>query len=138
MVVTLFITTFIIAFIVASLVVWIFNKPIDSILKRVVPPEISSAWSRYLRFAIYVVGIGGGVRVWDLEKYIIQQEPYKQIVQLTTDRWIFEVYQTIIGTLQSTAMVLLFFFLFALIAVVIVRVFETRSAKGQTQKEEDK
>jgi len=134
MIVTLFITTFIIAFIIASLVVWIFNKPIDSILKRVVPPEISNAWSRYLRFAIYVVGIGGGVRVWDLEKYLTQQEPYKEIVQLTTDRWIFEIYQTIIGTLQSTAMVLLFFFLFALIAVVIVRVFESKSAKGESQK----
>jgi hypothetical protein len=128
MIILLFITTFIIAFAVASIVVFIFNKPIDGILKRVVPPDISPAWAKYLRFAIYVVGIGGGVRVWDLEKYLTLQEPYTEIVQLTPARWLLEIYQTVIGTLQSTAMVLLVFFVFALIAVVMVRLFETRVA----------
>ena len=128
MIILLFITTFIIAFAVASIVVFIFNKPIDGILKRVVTPDISPAWAKYLRFAIYVVGIGGGVRVWDLEKYLTLQEPYTEIVQLTPARWLLEIYQTVIGTLQSTAMVLLVFFVFALIAVVMVRLFETRVA----------
>jgi hypothetical protein len=128
MIITLFVATFIIAFVVASLVVFIFNRPIDGILKRVVPADLSYAWARYLKFAIYVVGIGGGVRVWDFEKYLIQ-EPNKGAVQLTTERWMLELYQTIIGTLQSVAMVLLVFFVFALIAVVLVQIFETRAAK---------
>lgn len=132
MVVTLLVTTFLVAFVVASLVVFIFNKPIASILKQVIPTELSSAWARYLRFAIYVVGIGGGVRVWDLEKYMTAQEPYKQIVQLTPERWMLELYQTIIGTLQSTTILLLVFFVFALIAVVMVRIFEKRSDKTET------
>lgn len=131
MVVTLFITTFIVAFAVASLVVVIFNKPISAILNQVVPAELSPAWARYLRFAIYVVGIGGGVRVWDLEKYLTAQEPYKVIVQLTRERWMLELYQTIIGTLQSTTILLLVFFVFALIAVVLVRIFERRGAHVQ-------
>jgi len=63
MVITLLLTTFLIALVVASIVVFIFTKPIDSILKRVVPIEISSVWAKYLKFALYVVGIGGGVRV---------------------------------------------------------------------------
>jgi hypothetical protein len=134
MIIFLFITTFIIAFAVASIVVLIFNKPIDAILKRVVPADISYAWAKYLRFAIYVVGIGGGVRVWDMEKYLTLQEPYTEIVQLTPARWLLEIYQTIIGTLQSTAMVLLVFFVFALIAVVMVRIFETRAAKTEMEK----
>lgn len=134
MVVTLLVSTFVIAFAVASVVVFLFNKPIDGILKRVVPAEISYAWTRYLRFAIYVVGIGGGVQVWSFEKYLTLQEPYKEIVQLTSDRWMLEIYETVIGTLQSAAMVLLVFFVFALIAVVIVRIFETRAAKPETQK----
>jgi len=132
MVITLLLTTFVVAFAVASLVVFLFNKPIDSILRQVLPAELSPAWAKYLRFAIYVVGIGGGVRVWDLEKYMTAQEPYKAIVQLTPDRWMLELYQTIIGTLQSTTILLLVFFVFALIAVVLVRIFERKGTKPQT------
>ncbi len=124
MIITLLLTTFLVAFAVASLVVFLFNKPIERILCQVLPAELSPAWAKYLRFAIYVVGIGGGVRVWDLEKYMIAQDPYKVIVELTAERWLLELYQTIIGTLQSTTILLLVFFVFALIAVVIVRLFE--------------
>ena len=132
MIITLFVTTFIMAVAVASLVVFVFNRPIDGILKSVVPTDISYAWARYLKFAIYVVSIGGGVRVWDFEKYLTLQEPYKELVQLTSERWMLEIYQTIIGTLQSTAMVLLVFFVFALIAVVLVRLFESRTPSAKT------
>lgn len=134
MVITLLVSTFAVAFAAASIVAFIFHKPIDAILKRVVPADIAYAWTRYLRFAIYVVGIGAGVRVWDLEKYLIAQEPYKEIVELTSDRWMLEIYQTIIGTLQSAAMVLLVFFVFALLAVVIVQIFEKRAAKTEASK----
>lgn len=134
MIITLLLSTFVIAFVVASIVVFIFNKPIEAILRRVVPVDISYAWTRYLRFAIYVVGIGGGVRVWDFEKYLTLQEPYKEVIQLTSERWILEIYNTVIGTLQSVAMILLIFFVFALIAVVIVRMFEARTTKTESQK----
>lgn len=132
MIISLLVTTFIVAFIVATIVVFVFNKPIHSILQRVVQPELSYAWSRYLRFAIYVVGIGGGVQVWNFEKYLSPQEPSKIVTELTANRWTLEIYSTIIGTLQSTAMILLVFFVFALIAVVIVRLFESRTAKKET------
>jgi hypothetical protein len=131
MVVTLLLTTFVVAFGVASLVVLLFDKPINSILRQVLPAELISAWARYLRFALYVVGIGGGVRVWDLEKYMIAQEPYNVIVELTPDRWMLELYQTVIGTLQSTTILLLAFFVFALIAVVLVRIFERKDTKAR-------
>ncbi|MCJ7533284.1 MAG: hypothetical protein MUO64_19970 [Anaerolineales bacterium] len=134
MIITLLLSTFVIAFAVASIVVFIFNKPIEAILRRVVPVDISYAWTRYLRFAIYVVGIGGGVRVWDFEKYLTLQEPYKEVIQLTSERWILEIYNTVIGTLQSVAMILLIFFVFALIAVVIVRMYEARTTKTESQK----
>lgn len=131
MVITLLLTTFVMAFAVATLVVWLFNKPIESILRQVLPADLSIAWAKYLRFALYVVGIGGGVRVWDLEKYMTAQEPYKVIVELTQERLFLELYQTIIGTLQSTTILLLVFFVFALIAVVLVRLFEKRAAKPE-------
>lgn len=133
MILALLVLTFVIALGVTTLVVFLFNQPIISILQRVVPAEITGAWAKYLRFAIYVVGIASGVRVWDFEKYITAQQPYSSIVQLTLDRWVLEIYQTVIGTLQGSAMVLLVFFVFGLVAVVIVRVFETRPAQPEAK-----
>lgn len=129
MVIALFLTTFVVALATALLVVWLFTKPIDAILRRIAPAEISRAWTRYLQFAIVVIGVGGGVRVWDFEKYMIVMDPYRSVVELTANRWVLELYATVIGTLQSTTMVLLVFFVFALIAVVIARIFESRGPK---------
>jgi hypothetical protein len=113
----------------------IFHKPIDSILDRVISDAIAKAWSRYLRFAIYVTGISSGVNLWKIERYITApQQKDAQIIELTKARWVLEVYRTIIETLQGIAWMLLVFFLFALIAFVIVRVFElNRKAKGQDE-----
>src|SRR3989304_2485467 len=110
----------ILAFLVCAIVVRIFRTPLDKILQRLVGGDIYGTWTKYMIFAIYVVGISGGVRIWDLEKYIT---PGKggAILELTSDRWILEIYGTVIGTLQSNAWMLLIFFLFALIAFVIVK-----------------
>ena len=127
MFITLLIVTFAIAFVVSSLVVLMFNKPINSILGRIISDEISSAWSKYLKFAIYVTGISSGVRIRSLEKYITKpMYEHAEIVQLTTERWVLEVYRTIIGSLQGIAWMLLVFFIFALIAYVITRAFELK------------
>ena len=49
---------------------------------------------------------------------------------MTRDRWVLEVYRTIIESLQGLAWLLLVFFAVALLAFVIVRVFELKKAKG--------
>ena len=79
-------------------------------------------------FAIYVVGISKGVRVWELERYVTPNRNIQgaTILELTTERWVLEVYRTVIETLQGIAWMLLVFFVFALIAFVIVRVFELK------------
>ncbi len=126
---TLLVVTFLIAFAVSFLVTVVFKKPLNTILARIVDEEIGSAWSRYLTFAIYVVGISTGVRVWDLEKYITPVKKDAEIIVLNMDRWILEVYRTVIGTLQGIAWMLLIFFVFSLIAYVIVRIFEKAKAQ---------
>jgi ABC-type transport system involved in multi-copper enzyme maturation permease subunit len=127
MFITLLITTFMIAFIVSTIVVLLFARPINKILDRIISDQISRAWSKYLKFAIYVTGISSGVRIWNLEQYITKpQYQGSEIVQLNAERWVFEVYRTIIGTLQGVAWMLLVFFIFALVAYVIVRAFETK------------
>ncbi len=127
---TLLIVTFLIAAATSTLVALLFNQPVKKILDRLVSEDLSPTWKRYILFAIYVVGISGGVRVWDLEKYITPRKDEALLI-LNSDRWILEVYKTVIGTLQSVAWMLLVLFVFALLAYVIVRGFEVkRSVKA--------
>ena len=90
-------------------------------MQRLVAEDIYTAWSKYITFAIYVVGISGGVRVWDLERYITPDRESGKILELTQDRWVLELYRTVIGAMQSTAWILLMFFICAPIAYVIVK-----------------
>ncbi|MGE0358103.1 MAG: hypothetical protein AB7P08_14460 [Burkholderiales bacterium] len=129
---TLLAVTFVIALVVSFIVARMFATPLDKILKRIIADEISAAWLKYLKFAIYVVGISSGVRISELEKYITPQRWGKEdrIIELINDRWILEVYRAVIETLQGIAWMLLVFFVFALIAYVIVRIFELKRPKA--------
>ena len=120
---TLLVVTFIVALAVSAIVAAIFARPVRRILDRIIPDEIGSAWSRYLSFAILVVGVSAGVRIHDLEKYItpLRGDKDARIIELTTDRWILELYRTVIEALHGIAWMLLVFFLSALVAYVIVR-----------------
>jgi large-conductance mechanosensitive channel len=125
---TLLTVTFFVATAVTIVVAYAFSRPVDQIFRRILGEEISVAWWRYLMFALYVVGISSGVRMWELERYITK--PFIQdaeVIELTRDRWILEVYRSIIATLQGLAWVLLVFFIVALMAFVVVRIFETRN-----------
>ena len=126
---TLLLVTFLIAALVSFIVARLFDKPLRQILGRLVAEDLSAAWHRYIVFAIYVVGISGGVRVWSLEQYILPRDRNSPALELTRERWTLEVYRTVIGTLQSVAWMLLVFFVFALIAYVVVRGLEMRHAK---------
>jgi len=126
MFVSLLVVTFVVAAGTSYLVTRIFGRSIRAILSRIVSEEISGAWARYLTFAIYVVGISGGVRVWDLEQYITPRPEQVEAIVLNSERWTLEVYRTVIGTLQGVAWMLLVFFLFALVAYVVVRGREVR------------
>ena len=130
MFVTLLVVTFLVAIIACAGVAMAFNTPISRILNRLVSEDLSSAWRKYMLFAIYVVGISGGVRIWELEKYVNPEIGDFELLTLTTERWILEVYRTIIATMQSLAWLLLVFFVFALIAYVITRGFELRRSSA--------
>jgi len=125
----LILVTFLVALLVCYVVSRLFNDSIYKILNLIVPEAINEAWLKYIKFAIYVVGISGGVRVWDLEKYITSRYTNREVVELTTERWTLEIYRTLIGSLQSIATVLLIFFVFTLIAYVVLRIFSSRQEK---------
>lgn len=122
--------TFVAAAAVSFAVMWLFTKPIDRVLQRIIADEISSAWLKYMKFAIMVVGVSEGVQLRDLERYINPTVGGREVQTATWpgfDRWIFELYRSAIDTLQGIAWLLLVFFVFALIAYVIVRIGEMRT-----------
>ncbi len=128
MIINLLVITFLLSFIIACLVAWLFRKPISLIMARIVGDPLGYAWVRYLMTAIVVVGVGGGVRPWDYEKYITPLKDQAMPV-LNSDRWVLEVYRTVIGTAQAITWLLLVFFVFALIAYVLLRAAELRQGK---------
>lgn len=129
MFITLLAATLAIATLTSVIVARFFSKPIAAILSRIVAPELAGAWTQFLRFAIYVVGISGGVRIYELESYVRPAAEQFTPPVLTTNRWVLEVYRTIVGSLQSTAWMLLVFFVVALIAYVIVTALERKHAR---------
>ena len=55
---------------VPSIVARLFSESIRRILARLIPEDLSAAWHRYVVFALYVVGVSGGVRIYELEQYV--------------------------------------------------------------------
>ena len=121
----LLLVTFAVAAVTATVVALLFAKPVGVILARLVAEDLAPAWKRYLLFAVYVVGVSGGVRVWELERYVTPDKDGR-LLELTDQRWTIELYKTVLGALQGDAWMLLVFFLFALVAYVVVRGFEAR------------
>ena len=134
---TLLLVTFVVALAVSIGMALVFARPIKGILNRLIADEIGVAWFRYLNFAILVVGVSAGVRIYALEKYItpLPGDKDAKIIELTSDRWVLELYRTVIETLQGIAWLLLIFFAFALIAYAIVRSGELkRKSANETPK----
>src|SRR5262245_32731274 len=131
MVVSLLLVTFLVAVLVSFGVAQLFKNSLRTILNRILSTELSGAWNRYITFAIYVVGVSGGVRIWEIEKYITPRVETEVPIILNADRWLLEIYRTVIATLQSTAWMLLVVFAVTLIAVVIVRGQEMKHGKAE-------
>jgi len=128
---TLLIVTFVIAGLVSFGVVRLFDGSIAKILRRVVAADLSEAWQRYIRFAAYVVGVSSGVRIGQLERYISAPAQDTDILVLNAERWTFEVYRTVFGTLQGLAWMFLVVFVVALVAYVLARgIAAAREARG--------
>lgn len=130
---TLLIVTLLISIVVSFAVVRLFDRPVGSILRRIVADELSGAWHRYIKFAAYVVGISGGVRIHELERYISAPKKDEEVLVLTPERWTLEVYRTVIETIQGIAWMLLLVFVVALVAYVLARGFELKRVRASRE-----
>lgn len=135
---TLLVVTLSLSVAVSYTTAHVFQKPIGEIFSRIIQDSISAAWQRYIMFATYVVGISGGVRLYELERYITPQQMEMGVLTLSGERWILEIYRTLIASLQSIAWMYLLVFIVALIAYVIVRGFELKRGHTGAATEEAK
>lgn len=128
----LIISTFALALLVSFVVMRLFSGSINAILARIIHDPIHEAWAKYTKFAGMVVGTSSGIRIYDMEKYITPltyaENDKRIVIELTQERWVLEIYRTIIETLQGLAWMMLVFFMVALIAYVIVRWSEIKYA----------
>ena len=126
------ISTFALALLVSFVVMRLFSGSINDILARIIHDPIHEAWAKYTKFAGMVVGTSSGIRIYDMEKYITPltyaENDKRIVIELTQERWVLEIYRTIIETLQGLAWMMLVFFMVALIAYVIVRWSEIKYA----------
>ena len=74
-----------------------------------------------------VVGVSGGVRPLELEKYLTPNRPGATAPELSLERWTLELYRSLIDSLQSIAWMLLLFFIGAMIAYVLVNTVGRRA-----------
>ena len=130
MFVLLLLVTFSIAAAACFVVTRMFDRPLAGIMSRLIPDELAVAWQRYVLFGLYLVGVNGGVRIWEFEKYVLPPGGARLPLDLTADRWALEVYRTLMGTLQSVAAVLLGLFVVALFAYLAVRSRELRGSEA--------
>ena len=123
MVYLLMLSIFVVCFIVSIIIANYFRNSIDAILRKIIVDDIYSAWHKYMLFAIYVVGISSGVKIWNLERFLNPIEDNCNGLVLDTARWIIEVYRAIIGSLTGIAWLLLIFFIVCLVIVSLKKVF---------------
>ena len=135
MFVLLLIVTFTLATAASFVIARMFNQSLAGIIGRLIPDELAVAWHRYVLFGLYLVGVNGGVRIWEFEKYVLPIGAQRETLVLTPDRWALEVYRTLMGTLRSIAVVLLLLFVVALFGYLIVRARErtARPAVGSAE-----
>ena len=126
---TLLLVTFIVSVVVSFIVVTTFDKSIIALLNRIIQDQISILWQKYIKFAAYVVGISGGVRIYQLERYISAQHKDVEVLVLNTERWTLEIYRSVIETLQCLAWLYFIVFIFMLIAYVVLRCFDAKKPK---------
>jgi hypothetical protein len=139
MFVVLLLLSLLIAVGISIAVILAFSRPMNAILYRIIADASSAAWLKYMKFAILVVGISSGVRISAFEQYLAPSrwERGAHAVELTAERWLLELYRTAIETLQGIAWMLLVFFMFALLALVIVRFTERRFGAAQSSEPDD-
>jgi len=99
----------------------IFYFPLAQLLRNQFSADAASVWIKFILFAVFVVGISVGTRIWELERYA---DP-RSGGAISQDVLALEVYKTVIATLQVDG-----FLLFVLLALVGLIYLARRKSQG--------
>ncbi|NUN09262.1 MAG: hypothetical protein HUU54_08815 [Ignavibacteriaceae bacterium] len=125
----LLLSGFLVSVTCALIVIFIFRSSLSKTLVRVVGEELAGSWKKFIQFALFVVGISGGVKPWNMERYLSQAGQDTKPLILTQERWVLELYMVVIDTIVAMSWMLFVYFLFSLITIGIIRIFEMKSGK---------
>lgn len=120
-----FITAGLVSFCVAS----VCEKPLSILMRRIVQNETGSAFTKYARYATYLVGISYGVRVdplsSELKVHILERLPILRGPNFPEWwMWLIGILTIIMQSLTAMASMYLVFFIFGLIAYITVKVVD--------------
>jgi hypothetical protein len=114
---------------VAACVLLFFSGSIDEALRRVLPSEMTQAWSRYVKFALFVVIFTGGMRLTELAQFLTMRAPSGP--PLTAAQGLLEVFRSIAGSLIAASATLLVIFGATLAIDALKRVYQSRLAAAE-------
>ena len=137
MFVALLIVTFLLALGISLGLAWVFTKPLELVLHRLVKSELTAAWSRYLRFTVIVVGVSSGTRIHPLEQYINAPSWTKETLKagLTQEYWAAELYHTVSDSIVGIAWLLLLFVVIGIIAFTLLGKKTKQPSEAMTNEE---
>jgi hypothetical protein len=118
--------SFVSAIVIAACVVTFFSTSIDAALARVIPEEMTPAWSRYVKFALFVVTFAGGMRLSELEAFLTMRTPAGP--PLAAGHGLLEVFKSITGSLIAASGTLLGFFAVTLAVYASMRFYQSHRA----------
>ena len=123
MVIAIFLTSVVLAFGVAYGVARLARDVIEALLQRFISQELSEAVTRYLGFAIMVVGVASGSRVRLLEDFIGAPAYNREALnaQLTQEVWVAAMYHTVVESLEGIAWLFILLAIILLAALFIIR-----------------
>ena len=119
------VTAGLVSFCVAS----VCEKPLSILMRRIIQNESSSALTRYVRYATYLVGISYGVRgdplSSELRMHILESISIRHLPNFPEWwMWLIGILTIIMQSLTAIASMYLVFFIFGLIAYIAVKVVE--------------
>jgi len=108
---------------VAAGVSAMFHKSVQRIYAIISNDTVGRACSVYVLFASLVVGVGSGVRTYHLNRYLNKQSALDEILTLSPEAWVLELWGAVDSVLGNLAWVYLWVFHLALAAYIVLRLF---------------
>jgi hypothetical protein len=130
MLLTFYLSLIFISLLSATLLVIVLYKPICKLFTSLSPNNISKTWTRVLIIAIYVLSLYGGL---DIDRIIGIKEN-----DLSVNRWMMEIVNSIIHSLMNPLSMLIFLFMVCLVAIGVIRAIERNKRKKEKEKLEGK